>query len=112
MALGDRGVAAEGDDDGSVRRDDTLADALGGFERQELSLGELPGVVEVKVLGHGTLPERGGERSLLGVILALGGGGFGVLGSLAVAIDARAAHRASQSLDVDEVSQTDLSEDE
>ena len=112
VALGDGGMAAEGDDDGSVRRDDSLADVLGGFERQEFSLGELPGVVEVKVLGHGTLPERGGERSLLGVILALRGGGFRVLGSLAVAVDARAAHRASQSLDVDEVSKAHLAEDE
>ena len=112
VALGDGGVAAQGHDDGRVRRDDALADALRSLEREELSLGELPGVVEVEIFRHGPLPERGGERSLFRVIVTLRRGSLGALGSFTIAVHARAADGAGEPLDVHEVPQPNLAEDE
>ena len=75
-------------------------------------LGELPGVVEVEIFRHGPLPERGGERSLLRVIVTFRRGSLGALGSFTIAVHARAADGAGEPLDVHEVPQADLAEDE
>jgi len=58
------------------------------------------------------LPERGGERSLFRVIVTLRRGSLGALGSLTIAVHARAADGAGEPLDVHEVPQPNLAEDE
>ena len=110
MPGGHRGVSTQRHHHGRVGGDEAAPGSLGARHAEKLRLAAFPGVVEMHILRHRALTERRREFSLLAVGLALRGRRLGILGSLAIAGDARAAHRARQTLHVHEVSQAHLAE--